>query len=419
MATVGLANYRLNGTGGSSSNITAGPVDTAPYTPPQTPSPTAAPGADWQSQIAGAYKQYLGRDPLAGEADRWATGGGGQVTNPGYINQRITDLQQTTEAKNWATAHPAGAAMPQGNPQQLTQQWFASGNKAAQSQPNSLLPLVAQLKAAGHNVTIAAPSSGGYVKGIMLDGQFVKLLDGSDNPIWQVGGDSPGGGNVFSDPATSDWETMLRQVSGQLNTPQQTPDYNNLVSYLQSYMKQLQQPGYSPAEAEQIQTQSIDPMTHERDNAVQQVIQQYAAKGFRPSDGPVQQAVADVNKQYEQMRTTTHANFATQAAGLTRQNAATAAQVGQGLQTLEQGQQTGNENRALQAVQLMFGIPQMADSRLAAANTTLGNSNAGANTALQTLLQLRQQNQQQGQWNAQQEQAFWANIGNLLVQAVR
>ncbi len=403
MATVGLS-YR------TPRDVTTEPVQ-APqaYTPPAS-TPIAAPPVDWQGQLANAYKQYLGRDPVGGEAANWGTAGGGPVTNPGYITQRINDLQQTPEATNYATAHPASAAQTT-SPQAFIQQWQQTHSAA-----EPLTGLIAEMKRLGLNADAfmygATPSG----NEITLNGQKYKVKTGDNTAWWNPSmGEGGGGGNVFSDPATSDWESLLRQVSGQLSQPQQTPDYNSLVSYLKQYMGQLQQPGYSPAEAEQIQTQSIDPLTHERDNAVQRVIQQYAAKGFRPSDGPVQQAVADVNKQYEQMRTTTHANFATQAAGLTRQNAAAAAQVGQGLQTLEQGQQTGNENRALQAVNMMFQIPTMADTRLAAANQTLAGTNASGNAALASLLQLRQQNQQQGQWTAQQEQAFWSQIGNLLV----
>lgn len=77
------------------------------------------------------------------------------------------------------------------------------GFNAKQSVHGSLDPLINAMKTEGYNVTAAAPASGGYEKGIMLDGKFVKLLDGTDQSIWMPGGDAPSSGGSVGGSVTS------------------------------------------------------------------------------------------------------------------------------------------------------------------------------------------------------------------------
>lgn len=89
-----------------------------------------------------------------------------------------------------------------GNLEQLWNQ-FRSAHpefQPTQGAASSLQPFVEFARSQGANISIAGPSSGGYVKGITDErGQFVKLLDGSDKPIWLPGGDAQQGAGQFGE----------------------------------------------------------------------------------------------------------------------------------------------------------------------------------------------------------------------------
>ena len=70
--------------------------------------------------------------------------------------------------------------------------------------------------------------------------------------------------------------------------------------------------------------------------------------------------------------------------------------------------QQANETRALTGVNLLSQIPALADTRLAAANTTLSGSNPSSAASLIGPLVTAMQN---GQINSQQ---FWQTLGQLL-----
>jgi len=106
-----------------------------------------------------------------------------------------------------------------------------------QSDPNAtgIKEIIKALQAVGINAQMPAqPSSGGMNKGIVIDGRFIKLLDGSDNWIWGEGADSeapppgttvpglPIGGtppNQFDDPTTKYLEDFLKGRLDELNAP--------------------------------------------------------------------------------------------------------------------------------------------------------------------------------------------------------
>lgn len=275
--------------------------------------------------------------------------------------------------------------------------------------------LLHDLQTEGYNATLDTRNDGMH-KGIYEGGdpnKFIRLANGYDQPVFERSGGGAGG-NVFSDPATSGWESLLRQVTGQLMTPQQTPGYDNLVAYLQKYMSELQGPAYTPGQSEVIQNQALDPMTQTRDAQKQQILEQAARRGLGPTSGPVLQMLQDVDKNYSQSRTQVQSGFAKHAIDVDKQQHGQAAQVGQMLQALQQGQLTGNEGRALQAVGLMGQIPALADSRLGAANQTMAATNAPLATMLSYILNQQGQQDQQARFDSAQNQAYWQQIGQLL-----
>lgn len=90
------------------------------------------------------------------------------------------------------------------NPQQFVQALIAKlGLHGRQIDPTALNTIVGALKTVGVNASLDQRNDQ-YHKGIMLNGQFVKLLDGSDQWMWGAGQDASGGGgqgNYAIDPS--------------------------------------------------------------------------------------------------------------------------------------------------------------------------------------------------------------------------
>lgn len=222
-----------------------------------------------------------------------------------------------------------------------------------------------------------------------------------------TGGDS---GGVFDDPATRDWESLLRQTATRLSTPRANPDWQPYVDYMRKYFNQLQQPGYTPAEQDIIQTQALDPMERTRQAMHDQVRQRYAQQGV--TGGLVDRALQDVDRSFNQQRTGAMSNFATQQIQYDAGRKKDAATVGQALAQAQEAMASGDENRMMQAVSLLFQVPQYADQRLQLANQTLQPLNSQSLLAI--LNALNGQNAQSNANGNQQNQSFWGGIGQLL-----
>lgn len=188
-----------------------------------------------------------------------------------------------------------------------------------------------------------------------------------------TGAPNVSGNSVFSDPATTEWEQLLRSMVDKLNQPQQT---------------------WSPQQLDLQQTQALDPLERQRTAAKQQLATQLSSRGVTPQSGIFTQAMMDLDRQFNQMDTTTRANFATQAIG--RED-----QVFQ-----------NNETRARSGVDLMKQIPQLADTRLATAQGSLQNPIQ----LLQFLQQQQNQNTQNQQYQNSQNQQFWTQLANIISQ---
>jgi hypothetical protein len=217
--------------------------------------------------------------------------------------------------------------------------------------------------------------------------------------------------NVFSDPATKEWEQALRAMVDRLNKPTNLPDYQPLVDYMRQYIEQLKQPGHTPEQQDLIQTQTLDPLERQRQAAHQQVIQRLAARGIAPSSGIVEKALEDVDRQFEQLRTKTQADFSKGEIELNQSNKDRALAVGGQLAGLEAGMASGDEQRATQAVNMLFQLPQFANTRLQLALQTLGSGQV--NPGLFSNLGMFQQ---QGQQQQQNDQNYYANIAALIAQ---
>lgn len=218
-------------------------------------------------------------------------------------------------------------------------------------------------------------------------------------------GGGGGGGNVFSDPATIDWENLIRTITGQLTTPRNNPDLNPLIDYMRQYFKELQGAAYTPAQRELYQTQALDPLTRERDKQKQDILLWAAQHGQDPNSGPVQSRLQDLDQKFAQVRTGTQAQLATSEIEKQKQQQQQALAVGTALSGLQNNALQTDEDRLLQALQVLGLIPQMANTRLGLANQTLGGQLSPV-----SLLQLLMSGQQQG---SQQNNDFWNQLGLL------
>lgn len=229
-----------------------------------------------------------------------------------------------------------------------------------------------------------------------------------------AGGGAP---TTFSDPATHAWEQATRAGAQRLLTPLNNPDFQPYVDYMRRYFQQLQQPGYTAAEQDLMQTQALDPMERQRQAARRQVQERMARSGIANGanggqGGLVERAMQDVDRQFNEMRTRTQSGFAASQINADRQRQAQAAQVGASLSQAQQAAATNDEGRMMQALSLLWQIPQYADSRLQLANSVTQPMNPAALIA--ALSGYQQGNQQQGNINNSNNAAMWQQLGQLL-----
>lgn len=249
------------------------------------------------------------------------------------------------------------------SPQQFVSAFIARKNlRGAQADPSALNQIVATLKSLGVNAELDQRNDQ-YHKGIMLNGQFVKMLDGHDNWIWQPGGDTGTGstgeggtggtttgiGGVtnynytsqFSDPSTQQFESYLQQRIAELTQPvndpsrealarlldQQTQMYqqqqaaqieanrqlqerkaqaqtslDKMLAYVNDRATKLQGPAYTGTEQEILRTQALDPIESDRQAALKRALDNIGARGFDPTSGIAQDLLRQVNASFDKER---------------------------------------------------------------------------------------------------------------------
>lgn len=213
--------------------------------------------------------------------------------------------------------------------------------------------------------------------------------------------------SVFDDPATTAWLNLLNSRVNALNTPYQNPQLDQLNGYLQSYFQKLQGPAYTPQQMDLLQTQSLDPLSRERDAALQRERERGAARGLGRDSGIAQDRQNQIERQFEQLRTQTQAGFASKAVDLDRINAQQAAGVAQLLANIEQTAFNQNEQRANQALDIARQVPDLARQRMLDANGVLSQNSLNPTSLLG--LQMNQQSA-----DAARNQQFWLGLANLV-----
>jgi hypothetical protein len=279
------------------------------------------------------------------------------------------------------TTEPTAASAAQAYTGGSFQDWFMGQLSGKPFNQQTLLDLEPLLQQSGSRLT-PANSLGERTK--IWDptrNDWVRVGFGEGTPQWIYQGwgmngpqaQAPQGGGVFNDPATQEWESLLRTINQRLQQPQ---------------------PTYTDAQRDLMQTQAIDPLERQRQTQKANTQQRFAARGIAPGSGILEQALQDVDRQFDQMKTGQQSQFALN-------------QIGREDQLFN-----NNEQRALAGLNLFSQIPQLADRRLQMAQGSLIPSNPYQLLNLQN--QIAQQGQQQQNFNQQQDQQFWAMLGQLL-----
>ena len=341
--------------------------------PPPTTTPT-----DNRAGIASAYKQYLGRDIGENEYGYWTgnsnyadaiknsaeaqqysqTGQGGNYWNPGRAAEGF-DQTKWSDRNFQSPKYTAGRILAAGG----------SIQQAAQAIGATVIDKTRMRLSSGEVIDIRRDEEGANALQWLVLGGGANAGNGFTTPGTNggMGGMGGGGGlnapsangSAFSDPATSQWEQILRNLVNRLNTG--IPDS----------AKELQQ------------TQALDPMERQRQQLRQQEALRLSQRGITQDSGVYRDAMSNIDRQFNELRTRTQASFADSWA----QN---------------------EDGRMMQAANLFKQIPQYQDTRLQLAQNSLMPTNVGS------LLNLQQQG---NQMNTMQQQQFYAQLmqalGNL------
>lgn len=358
-------------------------------------------------QVAAVYQSGLGRAPESQQAALdWWSGTGGD------INKIIAGIAASPEGKAYAERSSAPSApTPSAN---------GTDSRSVLSQIFQKYGLDPNNPGYGlANVDYFAQGGGGHANPSDLnywtqrtEQEIRKALYGEQGGLIDKPTANYTGGNIFDDPATAPFMQLLTQRINALNTPYQNPQLDQLNGYLQQYFQKLQGPAYTPQQMDLLQTQALDPLTRERDAALQRAREQASARGIGANSGITQDRQNQLERQFEQLRTQQQANFATNAVNLDRVNAQQAAGVAQLLANIEQTAFNQNEQRANQALDLAGQVPALARQRLLDAAGIVNQNNINP-TSLLSLAQSA------NQFDSGQTQQYILGLAQLLPSLLR
>lgn len=385
----------------------------SPYPSPTTPTtPTALgpnPYTGILSQVNDVFRQFLGRDGSQQEVNQWGTN-----INPGYLYQISQAVANTPEAKAHQ-ANPQGGTTP-ATTTPATATTASGGGDPFSEQINALYTKYYGRPATDGEIASHRGNPGGAaaVEAMLKASQPAGTTTTPTTPTAPTTTPTPySSPNPFDDPATKGYIDMLNQRIQALMQPQQNPEMDSLLAYMQKYFQQLQNPVYTDAQRNVINTQTLDPMERQRQARKQQVIQQMASHGMSPSDGPTIQALENVDREFDQMRTGAQGNFSLNEINMGRQNQSQAVDVGSAAAGLRNGMFQQQDQRANTALGYAQQIPNMAQSRLQTAIGLLGQGQINPAQLMSVLNQF----QQTGNAQHQQDSQYWQTVISGIMKA--
>jgi hypothetical protein len=227
-----------------------------------------------------------------------------------------------------------------------------------------------------------------------------------------VPGQTWGGENWFTDPATNQLETLIKSQLNQLGNPGANDPQSKLMDFLMQRFQELSTSnGYSPQELAMLRTQGLEPIEDLRAASHQRQRERTAQAGYLPSSGLAEARHRDTDLDFDRLRTQASRDLAVQNVN-ERSNRLN--------QALQLGQTALNTQRGTQGQQLQLStlLQQLPVQSLNQALAVLNGSSTPESLA-QIVAQMNAQNQQQQQFNSYQQQQLWSGIGSALAELLR
>ena len=143
--------------------------------------------------------------------------------------------------------------------------------------------------------------------------------------------------SAFSDPIGGPINDYANERFSRLTNPPAGSGQALLEDALRRISAQFQNGGFTPGELEQLQTQAIDPLERLRTARKQQVMQNLSARNIDPNSGVGRSMLADVDRQFDGLRSQQQTQIGTQAARETQTRMLQALEMLSGLASTEEG----------------------------------------------------------------------------------
>lgn len=417
--------------------------------------------------IANVYRTSLGRDPGAGDVDKWLSGAYGHGSGPQDFNKFVSAIMGSDEARRYRPALTTGENdrktiqwwQERGTPTieifdprtgQLKPGWARTGNGYewqgqgpppggtsnvpgpqggnfqtwflglagnGPSSPEALAALEPELNKRGIRLQ---KDSFGVIRGriYLPDGSAVDVVppNGWGQPwTWINRGTGGGGGafgsNVdlpgaqFNDPHTKLLEELTLARIAALQSGND-PNLQRLMSFLEQRFGDLQGSGRTGAENEVIRTQALDPIERDRTAARQRALERLAARNITPDSGIAQQLLQEVDNHYDGLRAAVQRDLSVNELNRREGRQQHAESLAGALYDLPQ-------TRAHEAIALAGNLSNLGPQRLQLA---MQAANLGGSPAanMSTLLQLANLNQSAALLNSQDRAASARALGEVL-----
>jgi hypothetical protein len=178
-----------------------------------------------------------------------------------------------------------------------------------------------------------------------------------------------------------------------------------LMSFLEQRFSDLQGPGRTGAEEEVLRTQALDPIERDRQAARQRLTERLAARGITQESGIFQQALAQLDHEFDGMRAQTQTSMASNEIQRREGRQQMAGNVAMSMYDIPQG-------RAREALGYAGSLADLGPQRLQLAMQAagMGGSPQSMFSSLMQMAQLNQNSQLLDQRNSGQ---LWQGLGSI------
>lgn len=205
-----------------------------------------------------------------------------------------------------------------------------------------------------------------------------------------------GGGSTvgaqFTDPISSFLEQFAQTRAQQLENPAPDSGQALLEQALKSIAAQFSSGGYTPAQQEILNTQAMEPIEQLRQQRKQQVLVQLSQRQIDPQSGVGRQMLADVDRQFDQLKIQQSRTLGNQAVNEQQQRLMQSIQL---LQTLAGGE-NARLDQGYQYRTVPYNLQQQAFQNASGLYNSAGNPLSLINPLLQASQQQQSQQDAQG-----------------------